>query len=130
MEAAHAKAARRPAADGGRVRRVTSTAQAGRDRRRLPPSWRVILAIVAVPAAARKRVNELRNLIAHHDHLYYALDRPEVSDAEYDTLMRELRDLEATHPDLVTPESPTQRVSGQVSDAFATVEHLAPMRSL
>src|SRR4029453_9011541 len=130
MEAAHAKAARRSAADGGRVRRVTSTAQAGRDRRRLPPSWRVILAIVAVPAAARKRVDELRRLIAHHDHLYYALDRPEVSDAEYDALMRELRDLEATNPDLVTPESPTQRVSGQVSDAFATVEHLAPMRSL
>jgi DNA ligase (NAD+) len=85
---------------------------------------------VAVPAAARKRVDELRKLIARHDHLYYALDRPEVSDADYDALMRELRELEAAHPDLISPESPTQRVSGQVSDAFATVEHLAPMLSL
>jgi DNA ligase (NAD+) len=81
-------------------------------------------------AAARKRVNELRRLIAHHDHRYYTLDRPEISDAEYDALMRELRELEAAHPELVTPESPTQRVAGQVSDAFATVEHLTPMLSL
>jgi DNA ligase (NAD+) len=78
----------------------------------------------------RKRVDELRRLIARHDHLYYALDRPEIPDAEYDALMRELRALEAAHPDLVTPDSPTQRVSGQVSDAFATVEHLVPMLSL
>jgi DNA ligase (NAD+) len=81
-------------------------------------------------AAARKRVNELRRLIAHHDQRYYTLDRPEISDAEYDALMRELRELEAAHPELVTPESPTQRVAGQVSDAFATVEHLTPMLSL
>ena len=94
------------------------------------PSERVILAPVAASAAARKRVDELRRLIARHDHLYYALDRPEVSDAEYDALMRELRALEAVHPELVTPDSPTQRVAGQVSDAFATVEHLAPMLSL
>ncbi len=79
---------------------------------------------------ARKRVDELRKLIARHDHLYYALDRPEVSDAKFDALMRELRALETAHPELVTTESPTQRVSGQVSDAFATVEHLAPMLSL
>jgi DNA ligase (NAD+) len=85
---------------------------------------------VAAPAAARTRVDELRRLIAHHDHLYYALDRPEVSDAEYDALMGELRALEAAHPELVAPDSPTQRVAGQVSDAFATVEHLAPMLSL
>jgi DNA ligase (NAD+) len=94
------------------------------------PSRHVILAPVAAPAAARKRVDELRKLIARHDHLYYALDRPEVSDAEYDALMRELRELEVAHADLVIPDSPTQRVSGQVSDAFATVEHLAPMLSL
>src|SRR5215813_998931 len=94
------------------------------------PEGRVILGSVAAPAAAQERVDELRKLIAHHDHLYYALDRPEVSDAEYDALGRELRELEAAHPELVTPDSPTQRVSGQVSDAFATVEHLAPMLSL
>jgi DNA ligase (NAD+) len=85
---------------------------------------------VAAPGAARKRVDQLRKLIARHDHLYYALDRPEVSDAEYDALMRELRTLEAAHPELLVPDSPTQRVSGQASDAFATVEHLAPMLSL
>jgi DNA ligase (NAD+) len=95
-----------------------------------PTRWRVILASVAASAAARQRVDELRKLIARHDHLYYALDRPEVSDAEYDALLHELRALEAAHPELVTPDSPTQRVSGQVSDAFATVEHLAPMLSL
>jgi DNA ligase (NAD+) len=85
---------------------------------------------VAAPQAARTRVDELRREIARHDHLYYALDQPEASDAEYDALVRELRDLESRHPGLVTPDSPTQRVAGQVSDAFATVEHLAPMLSL
>src|SRR5262249_30707013 len=91
---------------------------------------RAILATVAAPAAARGRVNELRRLIVHHDHLYYALDPPEVSAAEYDEFVPELRALETAHPELVTPDSPTQRVSGQVSDAFATIEHLAPMLSL
>jgi DNA ligase (NAD+) len=85
---------------------------------------------VAAPAAVRTRVDELRTLIAHHDHRYYTLDRPEVSDAEYDALMRELRGLEEAHPELVSPDSPTQRVAGQVSDAFAAVEHLTPMLSL
>jgi DNA ligase (NAD+) len=85
---------------------------------------------VAAPTAVRKRVDKLRELITRHDHLYYALDRPEVADAEYDALARELRELESRHPELVTPDSPTQRVSGQVSDAFATVAHLAPMLSL
>ena len=85
---------------------------------------------MAAPTAVRKRVDELRKLITRHDHLYYALDRPEVTDAEYDALARELRELESRHPELVTPDSPTQRVSGEVSDAFATVAHLAPMLSL
>jgi DNA ligase (NAD+) len=85
---------------------------------------------VAAPAAVQKRIDELRRLIAHHDHRYYVLDHPEVSDAEYDALMRELRALEEAHPELVSADSPTQRVAGQVSDAFATVEHLTPMLSL
>jgi DNA ligase (NAD+) len=75
-------------------------------------------------------VDELRRLIARHDRLYYALDRPEISDAEYDALLRELRELEARHPELVAPDSPTQRVAGLVSDAFAAVEHMVPMLSL
>src|SRR5438067_1529385 len=69
-----------------------------------------------VPPSSRaaERVLELRRLIAHHDHRYYVEDRPEISDAEYDSLLRELRELEAKHPELVTPDSPTQRVAGEV----------------
>jgi DNA ligase (NAD+) len=85
---------------------------------------------VTAPAAVRQRVDELRRLIAHHDYLYYVLDRPEISDADYDALVQELRRLEAAHPELITPDSPTQRVSGQVSEAFAPVEHAAAMLSL
>jgi DNA ligase (NAD+) len=85
---------------------------------------------VKASAADRHRIEELRRQIAHHDRLYYVEDRPAVSDAEYDGLVRELRELEARHPELVTPDSPTQRVSGQVAEAFAAVEHLAAMLSL
>lgn len=85
---------------------------------------------MSAPAAARRRAEELRRLIAHHDHRYYVENRPETSDAEYDALVRELRDLEARHPQLVTPDSPTQRVSGQVAEAFAAVEHRVAMLSL
>ena len=62
---------------------------------------------------AKNRVEELRSQIGYHDYRYYVLDAPEVADAEYDRLMRELRGLEAQHPELITPDSPTQRVSGQ-----------------
>jgi DNA ligase (NAD+) len=79
---------------------------------------------------AEKRVAELRDEIRRHEHLYYALDRPEISDQEYDALDRELRDLEALFPDLVTPESPTQRVGEKPSLEFPTFVHRAPMRSL
>lgn len=81
-------------------------------------------------ADAEARIVELRERIHHHDYLYYVEARPQVSDAEYDALMRELRDLEARFPDLVTPESPTQRVGGVPADLFKPVEHLAPMLSL
>jgi DNA ligase (NAD+) len=80
--------------------------------------------------AAGRRVEELRRLIAYHDRRYYLEDRPEVSDAEYDALVRELRELEAAHPELVTPDSPTQRVAGAVGQLFAPVEHRVPMLSL
>ncbi|MCB1723823.1 MAG: NAD-dependent DNA ligase LigA [Gammaproteobacteria bacterium] len=69
-------------------------------------------------------------LIAHHDYRYYVLDEPEVPDSEYDRLFRELRDLEGAHPDLVTPDSPTQRVGGAPLAAFHEVEHRVPMLSL
>ncbi|MGH8218476.1 MAG: NAD-dependent DNA ligase LigA [Steroidobacteraceae bacterium] len=73
---------------------------------------------------------ELRREIAHHNRLYYELDRPSVSDAEYDALLCELRSLERQHPELVTPDSPTQRVGAQASGKFAKVRHAVPMLSL
>jgi DNA ligase (NAD+) len=85
---------------------------------------------VTPPQDARTRADELRRLVAHHDRRYHVEDRPEISDAEYDALVRELRELEARHPELITPESPTQRVSGQVAELFAAVEHKVPMLSL
>ena len=81
-------------------------------------------------ADAAQRVTELREQIRHHDYLYYVETRPEILDAAYDALMRELRELEARFPELATPDSPTQRVAGQVVEAFAPVEHRAAMLSL
>ena len=79
---------------------------------------------------AKRRVEELREQINHHDYRYYVLDEPEVSDAEYDELMRELRGLEEEFPELITPDSPTQRVGGEPADLFAPAPHRAPMLSL
>ena len=79
---------------------------------------------------AAARAAELRAQIAHHNRLYYELDRPEVSDADYDALMDELRALERAHPELVTADSPTQRVGGAPSGKFAKVRHAVPMLSL
>ncbi len=78
----------------------------------------------------KSRVEALRKQISHHNYRYYALDNPEIPDAEYDALMRELESLETQHPDLVTPDSPTQRVGGAPSEAFAEVRHGVPMLSL
>jgi DNA ligase (NAD+) len=79
---------------------------------------------------AAQRITELREQIHHHDYRYYVEDRPEVSDAEYDALVAELRDLESRFPELVTPDSPTQRVAGQPVEAFQPVAHQVPMLSL
>ena len=76
------------------------------------------------------RVEKLRETLRHHEHLYYVLDQPELTDAEYDALMRELRDLEAQHPELLTPDSPTQRVGGKPREGFVKVAHSSPMLSL
>jgi DNA ligase (NAD+) len=81
-------------------------------------------------ASAQRRAAELRRTIEHHDHLYYVLDEPEIGDDEYDALLGELRDLEAKHPQLLTPDSPTQRVGGKPLDRFEHVRHLQPMLSL
>ncbi len=80
--------------------------------------------------APAERVAELRSLLEQHNHRYYVLDDPEVSDAEYDALLDELRALEAQHPELQSPDSPTQRVGGAPLDKFEQVAHLQPMLSL
>jgi DNA ligase (NAD+) len=77
-----------------------------------------------------ERAQELRRQLEYHNHRYYVLDDPEVSDADYDALLNELRDLEAEHPDLRTPDSPTQRVGAEPLDKFDQVRHLQPMLSL
>ncbi len=77
-----------------------------------------------------QKVEALRDKIRHHEHRYYVLDDPEVSDAEFDRLMDQLIELESKHPELITPDSPTQRVGGQVSGQFASVQHSTPMLSL
>src|SRR5262245_50966293 len=76
------------------------------------------------------RIEELRKAIRHHEEHYYVLNDPEISDDEFDRLLHELEALEAEHPDLVTVDSPTQRVAGRPAEGFATVEHLALMLSL
>ncbi len=76
------------------------------------------------------RLKELREAIRHHEERYYVLNDPEISDEEFDRLLHELETLEGQYPDLVTPDSPTQRVAGRPAEGFATVEHLAPMLSL
>src|SRR5713101_5431477 len=86
-----------------------------------------------MPAATKdtaKKVEALREKIRHHEHLYYVLDHPEISDAEFDRLMNELKNLEAEHPDLITPDSPTQRVGGKPREGFVKVRHSSPMLSL
>ncbi|MFN2338609.1 MAG: NAD-dependent DNA ligase LigA [Gammaproteobacteria bacterium] len=77
-----------------------------------------------------KRIDELRTQLHHHNYCYYVLDTPEIPDAEYDRLYRELQQLEARYPDLVTPDSPTQRVGAEPLKAFGTVQHELPMLSL
>ena len=80
--------------------------------------------------AARLRVDELRSQIEHHDYRYHVLSAPEVSDAEYDKLVRELTELERLHPQLLTSDSPTQRVGGVASALFAPVQHSSRLLSL
>src|SRR5687767_5875373 len=80
--------------------------------------------------SSKDRIATLRREIEDHDRRYYAEARPAISDAEYDALFRELRELEAAHPDLITPDSPTQRVGGKATAGFKQVRHGVPMLSL
>ena len=79
---------------------------------------------------AGKKIESLRDKIRHHEYLYYVLDQPEISDADFDKLMQELKALESAHPELITPDSPTQRVGGKPREGFVKVPHSSPMLSL
>ncbi len=81
-------------------------------------------------AKAEKRIEELRTELRRHEHLYYVMDAPVISDAEYDALMNELKRLETQYPELLTPDSPTQRVGGKPAEGFRKVRHSRPMLSL
>jgi DNA ligase (NAD+) len=81
-------------------------------------------------AALEKKIEALREKIRHHEYRYYVLDDPEITDAEFDKLMNELKKLEAEHPEFITPDSPTQRVGGKPREGFVKVRHSSPMLSL
>src|SRR5271169_5244404 len=81
-------------------------------------------------SALQKKIDALREKIRHHEYLYYVLDKPELTDAEFDKLMNELKRIEAEHPEFVTPDSPTQRVGGKPREGFTKAKHSSPMLSL
>src|ERR1017187_3265570 len=78
----------------------------------------------------QQKIDALREKIRHHEHRYYVLDDPEITDAEFDRLVNELKALEAQHPELITPDSPTQRVGGKPREGFVKIPHSTPMLSL
>src|SRR5258708_14425029 len=82
------------------------------------------------PESAIERAEQLRAELNHHNYLYHVLDQPEISDAAYDALFQELKKLEEEYPELVTPESPTQRVGADAFTTFASVTHRVPILSL
>ena len=103
-------------------------------RKQKPQSQQTLLPTPPPPSTGGKapaeRAAELRRLIHHHNYKYYVEDRPEISDQEFDRLLKELEGLEAAHPELVTPDSPTRRVGGQPIDSFRSVTHRVPMLSI
>src|SRR5260221_219133 len=84
----------------------------------------------AAPASVKKEIEELREKLGYHEYQYYVLDDPEISDAAYDRMMNRLKELEAAHPELVTPDSLTVRVCGAPREGFTKVQHARPMLSL
>src|ERR1700741_1690666 len=82
------------------------------------------------PKDAEKKIETLREKIRHHEYQYFVLDTPEISDQDFDKLTKQLKDLEAEHPELITPDSPTQRVGGKPREGFVKVRHSSPMLSL
>src|SRR5262249_31771510 len=84
----------------------------------------------AAPASLKKEVEELRDKLRYHEYRYHVLDDPEISDAAYDKLLQKLKEVEAAHPELVTPDSPTARVGAPPREGFQSVRHSRPMLSL
>src|ERR1700752_3914342 len=82
------------------------------------------------PKDGEKKIEALREKIRHHEYQYFVLDTPEITDQEFDQLTKQLKDLEAEHPELITPDSPTQRVGGKPREGFVKVRHSSPMLSL
>src|ERR1017187_3670902 len=78
----------------------------------------------------QRQIDAVREKIRHHEHRYYVLDDPEISDAEFDRLMNELKAIEAQHPELIAADSPTQRVGGKPREGFVKIPHSTPMMSL
>ena len=101
-----------------------------KDARNGAPEYNNFLSMPVAAKDVEKKVESLREKIRRHEYLYYVLDAPEISDAEFDRLMNELKKLEADHPELVTSDSPTQRVGGKPREGFVKVPHSSPMLSL
>ena len=112
------------------VARAADTLRAGGLARVLPRILEAMATDAAALEAARLKAEELRSRVRYHEHRYHVLNEPEIGDSEFDALYRELVDLEERYPELVTPDSPTQRVGGAVAEAFDVVEHREPMLSL
>lgn len=83
-----------------------------------------------MPVSAKEKIEKLREQINHHNYLYHVLAKPQITDQQFDRLLRELIELEGQHPDLVTPDSPSQRIGGEPIEGFRTVEHSVPMMSI
>jgi len=109
---------------------MSTSATAAAMRRSQPVCYDRLEMTSASKKQIAKRIEELRAAVEHHNHRYYVLDSPEIPDAAYDRLLRELQDLEEAHPDLASPDSPTRRVGAAPSTAFAPVRHRLPMLSI
>src|SRR5687767_3745018 len=101
--------------------------QLGRTMPASLPSAMTLTSQTSSANAAARRAAELREQLQKHAHLYYVLDDPQIPDAEYDRLFQELQAIEAQHPELLTADSPTQRIIGRVLDGFVPVRHAVPM---
>jgi len=110
--------------------RIVPTSSPSPCRARHPPVKLPVMASKSSKSDARQRIDELREKIRRHNHLYYVEADPQISDYQYDQLLKELEELEADHPDRVTDDSPTQRVGGEPIEGFDTVEHALPMMSI